>query len=103
MKKSARIALALLFSTVLPLSAFALDPSVVRDIRRADVVAELVGIATNLVENASSNFPTDQDKMAQISMDLDLYLSFIKIKIDGANAAKLDKQHKELLTALSKK
>lgn len=103
MKKSPRLAAATLLTLLLPLSSFALDPSVVRDIRRADDVAELVNIATNLVENASSNFPTDQDKSAQISMDLDLYLSFIKIKIDGVNAAKLDKQHKEILTALSKK
>lgn len=86
-----------------PAVSFALDASVVRDIRRADDVAELVNIATELVEGASSNFPTDQEKGQQIGADLDLYLSFIKIRIDGLNAAKLDKQHKELLAALAKK
>lgn len=81
--------------------ALALDSEIMRDIRRADAVDELVKVAEDLAERTVS--PERESKPVPSAEDLKIYLQLIQVKMDAAVEAKEEKRHKELLTALGKK
>ena len=103
MKKTVIPLFALLLFGVSCPTAFAIDSSVLRDIRRADTVQELVSLAQKVLEDVAMPISPEPEKVVMMNSDANLYLQYIRIRMDALVSEKHDKQHKELIAALGKK
>lgn len=103
MKKSKVLAAILSGAVLIASSAFALDSEMVRNIKRADDVKELVELADEIMKDAAPLIAPEPDKAAEMMNDANLYLMYIKIKLDEVAAKEAQSRHKELLGALGKK
>lgn len=79
-------------------NALALDSDILREIRRADSIADLAKLAGELAERTAS--PERESRPVPSAEDLKIYLQLIEIKMDEAISSKQDKQHAETIKEL---